>query len=455
MIANMGPADYNFDETLSTLRYANRAKNIKNKPRINEDPKDAMLREFQDEIKRLKAELEEAEAMGGGGPSGLMEERVVEKVIEMEREINQEEMDRMKQEMEEELKAALHGEAMDEEEEEKIKAEAEEKAKAKLEQLMAEKQRAAEEAARLQSEAAAKGEERAAAQEKAREEAEKKEALHKKLMAIESKIRMGEKKSGGLQEVVKETAEELEKQRIELEERQAKARENQERLAKLEEEQLASEETYGSLQQEAEQKGKKLKKLWAKFQQVKREVDDINEELQREREDMLDSIRMLTHQMALKNLVIEAFVPPDEVQKVQSRAQWDDQKEQWVLERISDFTKREQATSKRPVSAANIRRPTTDFAKMAQSCGDQNPRFKGENILTLELDMPERTTYDYGGPMMDDRVRAALDAAFVDDGEMLFLGSAENIILGDEQSIMKHAAQRPSSARPRSAARKK
>ena len=39
MIANIGPADYNYDETISTLRYANRAKNIKNKPRINEDPK--------------------------------------------------------------------------------------------------------------------------------------------------------------------------------------------------------------------------------------------------------------------------------------------------------------------------------------------------------------------------------------------------------------------------------
>ena len=38
MIANAGPADYNLDETLSTLRYANRAKKIKNKPEINEDP---------------------------------------------------------------------------------------------------------------------------------------------------------------------------------------------------------------------------------------------------------------------------------------------------------------------------------------------------------------------------------------------------------------------------------
>lgn len=34
-----------------------RAKNITNKPRINEDPKDAMLREFQEEIMRLKAAL--------------------------------------------------------------------------------------------------------------------------------------------------------------------------------------------------------------------------------------------------------------------------------------------------------------------------------------------------------------------------------------------------------------
>jgi len=45
-------------------RYANRAKNIKNKPKINEDPKDALLREFQEEITRLKAALD---AKGGGG----------------------------------------------------------------------------------------------------------------------------------------------------------------------------------------------------------------------------------------------------------------------------------------------------------------------------------------------------------------------------------------------------
>jgi kinesin family protein 3/17 len=57
MIANIGPADYNTEETISTLRYASRAKQIQNKPRINEDPKDAMIREFYDEITNLRAQL--------------------------------------------------------------------------------------------------------------------------------------------------------------------------------------------------------------------------------------------------------------------------------------------------------------------------------------------------------------------------------------------------------------
>ena len=58
MIAAVSPAARNWDESLSTLRYASRAKFIKNKPRVNEDPKDALLRSYADEINRLKALLE-------------------------------------------------------------------------------------------------------------------------------------------------------------------------------------------------------------------------------------------------------------------------------------------------------------------------------------------------------------------------------------------------------------
>ena len=57
MIAAISPADYNYDETVGTLKYANRAKQIKNAPKINEDPKDGKLRELGEEIARLKKML--------------------------------------------------------------------------------------------------------------------------------------------------------------------------------------------------------------------------------------------------------------------------------------------------------------------------------------------------------------------------------------------------------------
>ncbi|XP_026674891.1 kinesin-like protein Klp98A isoform X2 [Ceratina calcarata] len=55
MIAAISPADCNYGETLSTLRYANRAKNIINKPTINEDPNVKLIRELREEIQKLKS----------------------------------------------------------------------------------------------------------------------------------------------------------------------------------------------------------------------------------------------------------------------------------------------------------------------------------------------------------------------------------------------------------------
>lgn len=62
MVAAFSPSFSNYNETLGTLRYAARAKMIKNKPKINEDPKDALIRKYMEEIKRLKDAL----AKGGG-----------------------------------------------------------------------------------------------------------------------------------------------------------------------------------------------------------------------------------------------------------------------------------------------------------------------------------------------------------------------------------------------------
>jgi kinesin family protein 3/17 len=60
MIAAISPADFNYEETLTTLRYASRAKMIKNKPRVNQDPKDALLKQYEDEIKKLREIIEQS-----------------------------------------------------------------------------------------------------------------------------------------------------------------------------------------------------------------------------------------------------------------------------------------------------------------------------------------------------------------------------------------------------------
>ncbi|XP_051844307.1 kinesin-like protein KIF17 isoform X8 [Antechinus flavipes] len=82
MVACLSPADNNYDETLSTLRYANRAKNIKNKPRINEDPKDALLREYQEEIKKLKAIL--AQTVNSKNLTALLSNQMLAKAEQTE-----------------------------------------------------------------------------------------------------------------------------------------------------------------------------------------------------------------------------------------------------------------------------------------------------------------------------------------------------------------------------------
>ena len=65
MIAAISPADINFEETLSTLRYADSAKRIKNHAVVNEDPNARMIRELKEELAQLRSKLGSGAAAGG------------------------------------------------------------------------------------------------------------------------------------------------------------------------------------------------------------------------------------------------------------------------------------------------------------------------------------------------------------------------------------------------------
>lgn len=73
MIAAISPADINFEETLSTLRYADSAKRIKNHAVVNEDPNARMIRELKEELAQLRAKLGGAPGAAGVPAEGYPE----------------------------------------------------------------------------------------------------------------------------------------------------------------------------------------------------------------------------------------------------------------------------------------------------------------------------------------------------------------------------------------------
>ncbi|XP_069693014.1 kinesin-like protein KIF3B isoform X2 [Periplaneta americana] len=366
MVANIGPASYNYDESLTTLRYANRAKNIKNKPRVNEDPKDALLREYQIEIARLKT---------------LLAERLKQReALELQR-----------------LKVAQHKKKHEESDDSNDEQQDNKKEKShKTKVTPEEKQRLHEEL-----------------EEKKRELAHEKlvtARLEAKIEAMESKLLCGGKNiidhTNEQQRALELRTQEIaEKKKLEVEIRQ--------QLEMQEESALEIMETYTTLQQEVEIKTKKLKKLFTKLQCVKQEIHDLTDEFNQDRRQLEQTQNDIMKELKVKYLIIENFIPTDEKNRLLSRTHYDEENDTWV---IAPYEEEETPNiPKRPVSADDERRPVSDYSRVAMKVG-RHPRYHSENVLNIELDPHMRTTSDYQGPLVAPKIQAVLEEALRDDG---------------------------------------
>eukprot|EP00242_Pyramimonas_sp_CCMP2087_P011688 CAMPEP_0198199068 /NCGR_PEP_ID=MMETSP1445-20131203/2400_1 /TAXON_ID=36898 /ORGANISM="Pyramimonas sp., Strain CCMP2087" /LENGTH=454 /DNA_ID=CAMNT_0043868785 /DNA_START=137 /DNA_END=1501 /DNA_ORIENTATION=+ len=351
------------------------------------------------------------------------EQEVITKEVVVEKELDMQEIEAIKAQTRKELEAKMK-EAVTEEAMAKARKAAEADAQEQM-MLLVQDAKKTEAEKELIREQMAKHEVELNTQfEQFQKEKAERKTLAKRLKAMEDKLVVGGKEVNveQLQQQRKERQEELARQKVQLQEQRQLEDLKKKKILAIEESQMEKEEHYSSLQDEADSKTRKLNKLFAKYQGICQELKDVSEEQQREREDMLDTIRTLTRQMKLKDMIIVGFMPRDDAEKVRKQMVWDEQREQWVLQALSPSVNK--VPLKRPVSASTQKRPVSDYAKIASAMGDQvggsNPRFKSENILNLELDMPERTTYDYEGPGMNARVQAALNAAFADDSEMLY-----------------------------------
>jgi len=157
---------------------------------------------------------------------------------------------------------------------------------------------------------------------------------------------------------------------------------------------------------------------------TKQEILDVQEEHIKERQGLQTTLEDLSRAIKLKTLLLENFVPPDDVTKIKNRSYFDDEEEVWKLNALTEIKVKQQMV-KRPVSAVGNKRPISEYARRAAMMGG-NPRYKMENIIQIELDMPSRTTRDYEGPTVAPRIQAALDAALQDEDDLTLDASALN-----------------------------
>uniref|UniRef100_A0A0G4I6F3 Kinesin-like protein n=1 Tax=Chromera velia CCMP2878 TaxID=1169474 RepID=A0A0G4I6F3_9ALVE len=370
IVAALSPADRNYDETLTTLRYANRAKNIKNKPTINEDPKDAMLRELQDEVKRLK-ELLAAQASGNmdpdkaaeflaflqngslagamanpaAGPSAAPSAAPSEaparpaaagkppkpkppaQAGKSSRPPSQAKM------------VLEDGSSEEEEEEDEMEQEEKKAPQTKKNKPKPPKSAGSEAAApiddeEIADESGAGGSEEAqrlaAELENERHARAQLEALLSQLESMESKVVAGEGDA--------ELRERHEQIRMEMD----KQEEDMQRLAEekrdAEEAALLVDRQYRDLQEENEEKTQAIVALREKYKQMRAEIRDLQQEFEQEREGLLEEIREQTRQSKLNwQLLLRAVqqsgstMTQFDLEKLQSRCHWDDWTQKWEI----------------------------------------------------------------------------------------------------------------------------
>jgi kinesin family protein 3/17 len=256
-----------------------------------------MIREFTAEIEKLRAQV----ASGGGGGGNSAESERMVRQIEMEKAAISQQKDLAESE----------------------KARIAQQLEAKQQEILAEKQKA--------------------------------ENVAMKLRLMEEKLMHGGQNL--LHKTEQQEAELKEKERR-LEEERLEKRRLERKMEEMEEAALHENQKFDNIQEELENKTDKLKKLFSKYQRMKSELRDIQVEFERDKEEMLDQIRGLNREVKLKEIVVRHFIPPSEVRKIEARCRYDEDNDEWVIEKqqlTGNAIRRPQSASvngKRPMSAA-------------------------------------------------------------------------------------------------------
>ncbi len=294
MIANVGPADYNYDETLNTLWYASNAKKIKNKPKINEDPKDALLRQYQDEIEALKKQLS---SMGKG--------------ISHVGSVSGENVDDP-----ESMKLAV--ENLEKEKEDYRKHHEEEINKVKMIKNLAEEEKKA-----LISKLNKEVEE----QKKLKDEAKNLLLKYREMKKTVLKGNITEKK-------VKEQQDEINRQKEELEIKRREERKLMDSLKEQNLKKLELKKNYETSQAKIDDLNEKIGNLRQKIEEMKIENKDSGERLSRDLNNLQDDIKNIQIENMRKEFIINTFISQEEKEKISKCIEFNNKEGVHIINRI-------------------------------------------------------------------------------------------------------------------------
>ncbi|CAG0923076.1 unnamed protein product [Notodromas monacha] len=394
MVACLSPADNNYEETLSTLRYANRAKNIKNKPKINEDPKDAMLREYQEEIQKLRAMLD------SNGAVQISKQIVVpdEKALEAEREKVRREYEQKMTDMQKQLQQAKAQQnkpgQSNQEEVEAVKRKYEQQLKELNQKIEAN----ASNAGVTRAMSAGLGQQASIVQKLAKNlDPEKAEAIQR-LKNLEKQMVGGEKAND-----------------VELKNKRVTRRKNAERrmetlaavlnaVSQDNDDAAVLAKVYDDINEEVKSKTELAKKYKNRVKVLEQEISDLTSEFESDRTDYLETIRKQDQQIKLLQQILDRAQPAikkesnySNIEKIKQEAFWEDETQRWKLpEMIITRTKLPKAAAggasvevpERSVSddlSTRRRKPSvTAPAKLAYSSDED------EDTLLLKVRFPNR-----------------------------------------------------------------
>jgi len=94
------------------------------------------------------------------------------------------------------------------------------------------------------------------------------------------------------------------------------------------------EQEFSSQQDQLENINSEIDNVWRKYQMEKEKHEDLLEMFHGQREDLMDRIRELTHEIRKKHLIIDQFIPAQEYMKIERRAEWADEIDDWIIPNI-------------------------------------------------------------------------------------------------------------------------